>query len=156
MKNNQYVTFDDVTMLVNDLINQIEASEWEPEIIVGIARSGLVPAAMLSYHFDCPLQPLVWSNTNPETQESNLWLPEDATAGKHTLIVDGIVRTGKTLQCVKDDWDLSVFSNIDWGNTVKIACLHMHETSEVKPEYIGEVINSATKIIYHWESFNAR
>lgn len=152
MSNKQQLTFGDITTLVQQLIKDIESSNWEPEIIVGIARSGLVPAMILSYHFDCPLQPLVWSNTKPETQESNLWLPEDATAGKHTLIVDGMVDTGKTLQGVIDDWDLSVFSNIDWGKTVKFACLHMRDTSQVKPEYAGKVISSATQIIYPWEN----
>lgn len=152
MSNKQHLTFGDITTLVQQLIEDIESSNWEPEIIVGIARSGLVPATILSYHFDCPLQPLVWSTTKPETQESNLWLPEDATAGKHTLIVDGRVNTGKTLQCVMDDWDMSILNNIDWGKTVKFACLHMHDTSQVKPEYAGKVISSATKIVYPWEN----
>jgi hypoxanthine phosphoribosyltransferase len=151
MKNKQSVTWQDTDALAKKLIKDIEDSGFEPEIVVGIARSGLMPATMISYYFGCPMQPLVWSNTKPETQESNLWLPDDATAGKHTLIVDGITRTGKTLQGVIDDWDLSVFANIDWGNTVKLACLHMHDTSELKPEYVGEVITNDTDILYPWE-----
>jgi hypoxanthine phosphoribosyltransferase len=152
MSNKQQVTFGDVTALVEQLIEHIESSNWEPEIIVGIARGGLLPAVMLSHHFGCPMQPLVWSNRDPATNEMNLWLPEDAVAGKHTLIVDDVINTGKTIQDIMTDWDMSVCNNIDWGNTVKTACLHHRESSEVKPEYIGASTNSSTQLIYPWEN----
>ncbi len=142
------------TDLVKKIATDIESSGWEPEMIVGIARGGLVPATMLSYRFECDMQPLVWQTSKGSAQESNLWLPEDAVAGKHILIVDNVVRTGTTLQQIMSDWDLSVVNNIDWGQGVKFACLHRCVDSEIMPQYVGDTITSTQQMIYPWENLN--
>ena len=151
MSNKVHVTYTDITEYTKQLIADIEASGWEPEIIVGLAPHGLLPAVILSQHFECPMQPLVWNTRDSAECESNCWLAEDAVAGKHTLIVDATVRTGKTLEQVTEDWDMSVVSNIAWGDSVKFACLHLAEDSEVKPEFVGEYITNAQRQIYPWE-----
>lgn len=147
----RYLSNDNVEELVRKIIVSIEESDWEPEIIVGISRGGLLPAVMLSHYFECPMQPLVWSTRDTEQQESNCWLAEDAAAGKHTLIVDDIIDTGKTISQIMDDWDLSVVQNIDWGNTVKVAGLQLRDSSEYDPAYVGELITNSEWQVYPWE-----
>lgn len=146
-----YLTYQDIEALVKRLITEIEASGWEPEIVVGVARGGLLPAVMLSHHFDCPMQPLVWSRNRPGEQESNCWLSEDASAGKHTLIIDDIVDTGATIEEIMNDWDLTVVANIDWGKTVKVGCLQKRDTSKYDPAYVGELITNTQWQVYPWE-----
>lgn len=151
MTEKQHVSYEDITKMTEQLIADIEATGWEPEIIVGMVPHGLLPAVILSHHFDCPMQPLVWNVDNKEEQESNCWLAEDAVAGKHTLIVDATVRTGRTIEQVTEDWDMSVFNNIAWGESVKSACLFLAEDSEVKPEFVAERITNTQTQVYPWE-----
>jgi hypoxanthine phosphoribosyltransferase len=148
-------SYADVTAMVQQLIVEIEASNWEPEIIVGVSRGGLLPAILLSNHFECPMQPLVWSAKNPSGNECNCWLPADAIAGKHTLIVEDIIDTGETIKQIIEDWNSSVHKHIDWDSVVKVACLHKRNATEFMPAYVAHVLDNDDHQVYPWENTNA-
>ncbi len=43
------LTWHDIESMVQSLDAQIKSSDWQPHVIVGLSRGGLIPAALLSY-----------------------------------------------------------------------------------------------------------
>lgn len=75
--NKVYLSWDDISILVEDLCNTIKQSGAQIKSITGIQRGGLIPAVMISHKLNIPYV----SKTN-----------------KDTLVVDDICDTGETLK----------------------------------------------------------
>ena len=61
---------------IDDIARQVEASDFEPDFLVGVVRGGCVPAVYLSHKLKIPVQMIHW-NTRDDTEwgnESNLCL----------------------------------------------------------------------------------
>jgi uncharacterized protein len=75
--NKIYLSWDDITILVEDLCNTIKTSGVQIKSITGIQRGGLIPAVMISHKLN---------------------IPYVSRINKDTLVVDDICDTGQTLQ----------------------------------------------------------
>lgn len=75
--NKLYLSWDDVSILVEDLCNTIASSGVQVKSITGIERGGLIPAVMISH---------------------KLHIPYVSKINKDTLVVDDICDTGETLK----------------------------------------------------------
>lgn len=94
---------------VQDLVDQIKASGIEYDLIVGLARGGLLPGVTLSHKLDVQFMAVNWSK---KYQEINKFVWDSITGGKsRVLIVDDMVDSGDLLkeffQSVEDwaTWD---------------------------------------------------
>jgi len=155
MHDKRYLTFDEIKMLVGKLCTQIAASNFQPDMVVGITRGGLLPAVMISHYFKVPMSALQWSSRdNTELgNESNCWMPEDAVAGKNILIVDDIVDTGQTIIEIKEDWAKSVIKEVQWHENVKIATLQKRYSCDVFVDYFAEIVPDRMWQVYPWEEW---
>lgn len=88
---------------------RIRASGFRPDIVLGIARGGLVPASSLAYALDC--KNLFSINVEfytgeGTTLEAPVMLPPFLDVSElddaRVLVVDDVADTGKTLQLVMD------------------------------------------------------
>jgi hypoxanthine phosphoribosyltransferase len=94
---------------VQNIIDQVAADKWNPDIIVGVSRGGVLPAAMISHKLKARMVCLhVALRDDDDGPESNLWLPEEARDGTKILIVDDINDSGATINWIKEDWTSSV------------------------------------------------
>jgi len=75
--NKVYLSWDDITILVEDLCNTIASSGAQIKSITGIERGGLIPAVMISHKLNIPYVTKI---------------------NKDTLVVDDICDTGETLK----------------------------------------------------------
>lgn len=75
--NKIYLSWDDITILVEDLCNTIASSGAQIKSITGIERGGLIPAVMISHKLNIPYVTKI---------------------NKYTLVVDDICDTGETLK----------------------------------------------------------
>ena len=75
--NKMYLSWDDITVLVEDLCDTIASSGAEITSITGIKRGGLIPAVMISHKLNIPYVDRI---------------------NKDTLVVDDICDTGETLK----------------------------------------------------------
>lgn len=77
VQNKIYVSWDDISQLVDILCEKIVTELPNIDSVFGLARGGLIPAVMVSHKLDLP-----WSN---------VMLP-------NTLIIDDIADTGYTIK----------------------------------------------------------
>lgn len=75
--NKIYISWDDISILVEDLCNTINQSGAQIKSVTGIQRGGLIPAVMISHKLN---------------------IPYVSRINKDTLVVDDICDTGETLK----------------------------------------------------------
>jgi uncharacterized protein len=170
-----YHTWQDIEGQTQEILRQIQASEWRPDYVVGLTRGGLVPANLISQYLGCRMETLKVSLRDGSEQETNCWMAEDAfghkdfdpmtsdDGRKRILIVDDINDSGATLNWIREDWQGSCFPKDKrwkevWGNNVRVACLYDNESSKSKLDvnYSAVTINKADKdvwIVFPWEDW---
>lgn len=152
-----------------DLIKQMHDDNFNPDLVVGITRGGLVPAVLISQYLSIPMATLNVSLLEKLTteealaNESNRYLINEALSGGKILIVDDINDTGATINWIRSDWQSSteVYSswsrwNTIWGNTVKFGVITNNEASNATTDYSVFQINKSEKdewIVHPWEDF---
>jgi uncharacterized protein len=170
-----YHTWQDIEAQTQEILRQIQASNWRPDYVVGLTRGGLVPANLISQYLGCRMETLKVSLRDGEQQETNCWMAEDAfgynahdpmcsdDGRKKILIVDDINDTGATLNWIRQDWMSSCFATSPvwegiWGHNVRVACLYDNESSqsELDVNYSAVSINKAAEdvwIVFPWEDW---
>jgi len=166
--NKLYLDYNDIEKYCSDIARKITFDmirDWRPDYIVGLTRGGLLPATLLSQYLNIHMHSLDVSlrdNKSDMGPSSNLWMAEDALAGKNILIVDDINDTGATLDWIVDDWKAgNMPKSTEWdnvfGNNVRIATIINNEVSEFKNiSYSGLTINKMEKdvwVVFPWEDW---
>ena len=58
MSNIRWYTWEEMRRDVNVLCRDIVLSKFDPQVIVGLSRGGLVPGVMMSHWFNKPFKPV--------------------------------------------------------------------------------------------------
>jgi xanthine phosphoribosyltransferase len=159
-----YYSWKDVENQVQDILRQIQLSNWRPDYVIGLTRGGLTPANLISQYLEVPMECLKVSlRDDGSDPEHNLWMAEDAYEGKNILIVDDINDSGATLNWIKKDWEDFHPSKPEpwptiWNNSVRVAVLCDNEASasELNVSYSAVDLNKAEEdcwIVFPWEDW---
>lgn len=132
-----------------ELAAQIVDSGWMPELVVAVARGGLLPAGALSYALG--LKAIGTMNVEFYTDIAET-LPEPVVIpplmdvsslhGKRVLVVDDVADSGKTLQLVMElIRQRGIPSQQAEDGTIPVsearcACIYMKSRSIIKPDYV--------------------
>lgn len=117
--------------------------DFEPEIIVGISRGGLVPARILSDIMNKKILVLgleFYKGIDKRNPKPIITQDIPKMENKRILVVDDVSDSGKSLLMAKEHLK---------GNIVKTATLHYKPKSSYKPDYFVET--SSKWIVYPWE-----
>jgi hypoxanthine phosphoribosyltransferase len=149
--NKTYYTYTNIRKYVKNIATQIKKSDWEPDLIVGLTRGGLVPAVMLSHILDVKMQSLNWSTRDHVENCSDAATAEDAVNGMNILIIDDICDSGHTFRTLKDDWNASVHKDIDWHGSTRFATLDYKDSSDFPIDFTVNSVHDDNWIVYPWE-----
>lgn len=155
----RYIDDAQLKKYVAEILRQMSADNFRPELIIGVTRGGALPAILISQYLDIKMVGLdvCLRDHQGYGPESNCWAAEDAQNGEKILIVDDINDSGATINWIIKDWDCPAGS-IKWGENVRFAVIVDNEASKatVTPQYCGETINKAEKdewICFPWEEW---
>lgn len=119
-----------------ELAQQIADSGFVPEIIIAVARGGLLPAGHLSYALGVKLSDAInvefYTDVNETLADPVLLEPlldSDAIAGKRLLVVDDVADSGRTLALV-----LELLRK--QGGDCRSAVVYAKPSSVVDPDYV--------------------
>lgn len=147
------LTWRDVEDDTLKIIDLMKAENFEPDAIVSIARSGLIPAAMIAYALGNKQLYVIkvdFSKTQKSGQDQDLLDKPIITqelsvniSGLKVLVVDEMVVSGSTLQLV------SKYMEIKNPTQVKYAVLYKQPWAQFQPDYWGREIKEWP--LYPWK-----
>lgn len=144
------VSWDEAYRLARTLAHNIIESGYKPDIVIGIARGGLVPARMVC---DFLLQDDLasirtehWGIASKHTKARiKFSLPKEADiSGKKILVVDDVADSGDSFSIIMEY--LKEKDPLD----IRTAVLQYKTCSTVVPDYWGEKLQDWKWIIYPW------
>lgn len=85
---------------IKSIISDINIKGWNPDVIVGIKRGGVIPATILSHFMNLPLHIISCQLRDGEDKDKNLDLSELLLVSEKNkfLFVDDICDTGETFK----------------------------------------------------------
>ena len=143
------ITWGEVSRLTKRVATSLRDSGFQPDVVVGIARGGWIPARLLCDQLD--LYDLVsmriahYQSGAHKAREAKLSAPLPIEVRDlQVLLVDDVSDTGDTLRLALDH--VRAFA----PRAVKVAVLHHKEVSPVIPDYYGKKVVSWRWLVYPW------
>ncbi len=142
--------WDEIYEMCIHLARKVRKSHYSPDIIVGIARGGWIPARILSDIMENPnvahMKIEFYVDVGKTFSQPRITQDvSSSVAGMRLLVVDDVADSGKTLSLVRE-------SLMKRGAAeVRIATLHYKPKSVTKPEYY--VAETEAWIVYPHERF---
>ncbi|MGM0371582.1 MAG: phosphoribosyltransferase [Halobacteriota archaeon] len=142
--------WDYIYGLTRDVAKQVRAADFEPDVIVALARGGWFAGRVLCDFLglddltSLKVEHYVGTAAKSEEPEIRYPMPEGSVEGKDVLIVDDIADTGGSIE--------HAYEYVTDRNSgeVRTATLQLLQTSEFEPDFIGERLSDWTWIVYPW------
>lgn len=135
LQHKEILTWEGFGVASRELAQTIADDGFEPEVIIAIARGGLVAAGALSYALGVKLSDAInvefytdVHETLPDPILLEPLLDVESIANRKLLVVDDVADSGRTMKLV-----LEILS--EQGAEVRSAVLYEKSVSEVKPDY---------------------
>jgi hypoxanthine phosphoribosyltransferase len=97
------VSLEDTGKIINEFVNANNEFLAGVDFVVGVSRGGLIPAALLSAKIDKPLVAAYINKQDEIFFDRFEWIKN-----KNILVVDDIIRSGKTLWLLKNHLESNV------------------------------------------------
>jgi len=111
-----YYSWKECLIDIQKIARQVSLSDFNPDVIVGVSRGGLVPGVALSHWFQLPMVPI-----QTALRDFPIWVkykPEQAH--KKVLIVDDVCDGGETFhkihEEIKEFCQEPQFASLWWNN----------------------------------------
>jgi uncharacterized protein len=141
-------TWNQIYDMLLSIAQKIQTQNFRPDIIVGIARGGLVPARILTDLLETPqlgfLQVEFYTDIQQTLQKPILkQITINQVSCKKTLIVDDIADTGESLELAKTHLQQQGASQI------KTATLFQKPRSKTTPDFYEK--QTTNWVVFPWE-----
>ncbi len=150
----QLVSWKDIEHWSKDIVKKVMESGYEPEIVIGLARGGLVPARLIADYLNIKdlyaVKTEHWGLTaTPDGQAKLAQGLQVSIDGKKVLVVDDITDTGQSLKLA--------IEHIAEHNPeeIKSATLLHITHSHYEPDYYSQVVpeDQWTWFIFPWNVY---
>ncbi len=142
--------WDYIYSLCRDVSEQVKDSEFEPDVIVALARGGWFAGRCICDFLglddltSLKMEHYVGAAQKSNEPEVRYPMPEGSVEGKDVLIIDDIADTGGSIKHAAE-----YVSERDAGE-IRTATLQLLQTSEFDPDYIGERLEEWAWMVYPW------
>lgn len=137
--------WDEVDKAVTALASAVKR-DFDPDVIVGIARGGLIPAVRLSHLLGDRLLRVIhlryYKGANLRTEKPELLADVDRLSGK-VLLVDDVADTGVSLEFALDHLKGK------GAEEIRVATIACKSKSRFRPDYY--VFETDKWIVFPWE-----
>ena len=136
--------------LCRDVSDDVKASEFEPDVVVALARGGWFAGRCLCDFLglddltSLKMEHYVGTAQKTGEPEVRYPMPEGSVEGKDVLIIDDIADTGGSIKHAYE-----YVQERDAGD-IRTATLQLLETSEFDPDYVGEQLEQWAWVVYPW------
>jgi len=143
-------TWEYIYGLCRDVSNGVKASEFEPDVVVALARGGWFAGRcvcdFLGLDDLTSLKMEHYVGTAQKSGEPQIRypMPEGSVEGKSVLIIDDIADTGGSIRRAEE------YVTDRGAGEVRTATLQLLGTSEFQPDYVGERLEEWAWIVYPW------
>ncbi|TQL49664.1 phosphoribosyltransferase [Ornithinicoccus hortensis] len=146
----EILTWDLFGTACRELAQQVADSGFEPEILIAVARGGLLPGGGLSYALGVKLTDAInvefYTDVHETLPDPVLLAPmldTDSINGKRLLVVDDVADSGRTLALVLDLLQ-------SHGAETRSAVLYAKSPSVVAPDYVWR--RTDDWIVFPWSA----
>ncbi|MFC6836552.1 phosphoribosyltransferase [Halomarina ordinaria] len=142
--------WDYIYDLCRDVADQVKAAEFEPDVVVALARGGWFAGRCLCDFLglddltSLKMEHYVGTAQKTGEPEVRYPMPEGSVEGKNVLIIDDIADTGGSIERAHE----YVTDRNPEG--VRTATLQLLGTSEFDPDYVGERLEQWAWVVYPW------
>ena len=129
---------------IKQIVEQINISGFDPEVIVSINRGGCIPGVYLSHFLDKPHKMIDIKLIDSSENKFSFF-----KKNKLILIIDDINDTGRTFNFVKKTFN-------DSDSEIRFAALINNVTSKTKIDYHGQLIDKSENPVWYvfpWENW---
>lgn len=142
-------TWNQIYDMLLSQAQKIQRQPYNPDIIISIARGGLIPARILTDLLETPqlatIQIEFYTDINQTRQEPTLKQTLTTTIkGKKTLIVDDIADTGESLKLAKTHLQQQ------GANEIKTANLYTKPQSITTPDFYEK--QTSQWVVFPWDT----
>jgi len=136
--------------LCRDVSTAVKAADFEPDIVVALARGGWFAGRCLCDFLglddltSLKMEHYVGAAEKGADAEIRYPLPDGSVADKDVLIIDDIADTGGSISRAHE-----YVTDRDVGE-VRTATLQLLDTSEFEPDFVGERLAEWTWVVYPW------
>ena len=145
----KYFGKEDFIDSLNKIVQQIENSNWSPNVIISINRGGCVPGIYLSHRLNLKHK-IIDIQLRDSTRTPDLkTIKEKIKEFDNILLVDDINDSGKTLKTIYD------LSNA-YSKKIYNATLIYNQESIIKTDFYGRMIKRSEDknwYIFPWEEW---
>ena len=142
-------SIDEMHVAIIRIIEQMNDSNWMPEIILSINRGGCIPGIYLSHKIEIPHK-VIDIQLRDSSVSPNFSVLNDCLAKyKKLLIVDDINDSGNTLKLIKDH-------SVENKSEIRFAALINNIKSKIKIDYQGQLIDKSKNPVWYifpWEKW---
>lgn len=143
-------TWDYIYGLCRDVANQVIAAEFEPDVVVALARGGWFAGRCLCDFLglddlaSLKMEHYVGTAQKSGEPQVRYPMPEGSVEGKDVLIIDDIADTGGSIHRAHE------YVNERDPGEVRTGTLQLLGTSEFEPDFVGEQLEEWAWVVYPW------
>jgi len=136
--------------LCRDVADDIKAAEFEPDVVVALARGGWFAGRCLCDFLglddltSLKMEHYVGTGVKADEPQVRYPMPDGSVEGKDVLVIDDIADTGGSISRAHE------YVTERDANSVRTATLQLLQTSEFEPEFVGERLETWTWVVYPW------
>ncbi|CCQ37370.1 probable phosphoribosyltransferase [Natronomonas moolapensis 8.8.11] len=136
--------------LCRDVADEIKSAEFEPDVVVALARGGWFAGRCLCDFLglddltSLKMEHYVGTGVKTDEPQVRYPMPDGSVGGKDVLVIDDIADTGGSISRAHE------YVTERDAASVRTATLQLLGTSEFEPEFVGERLETWTWVVYPW------